>query len=357
MGTGFDSFWALLLVLTRRPEQGEKADAEDTKYEDGDPNFRKLEKYLESWNQEPNLDCKGFSRRFANKLMNQRAIAAIAGTIVIGGALGVAVAQNSSVVESASTEALEASALQEMTASQMLSYLKEQGTPYIVETTNIPKNRKFEVNFNGVKGEALVKSVAKALDMQATLTDGVYVLKPNTGRFFTPDNFEHDFDFDFDHMHAPHSFDWDEKMTPEQKAKFEAEMKEFGKHMKELGEKIKVKVLDSDEMKKMREEIALTMPKIKDLKSLEDLEKELAKELKDIKDIEPKTFVRLRNTSKLIDSVTESQWKLIEKQGYLLISDLTPAQRELIGLDDKNPSDFSLSISKDGKKLVIKSKE
>lgn len=61
------------------------------------------------------------------------------------------------------------------------------------------------------------------------------------------------------------------------------------------------------------------------------------------------------NMKKLLDSLTPAQWELSKKQGYLKLSDLTAAQRMLIG-DIKPSDDLTLSYSIDGKKITIKGK-
>jgi len=61
------------------------------------------------------------------------------------------------------------------------------------------------------------------------------------------------------------------------------------------------------------------------------------------------------NMKKLLDSLTPAQWELSKKQGYLKLSDLTAAQRKLIG-DIKPSDDLTLSYSIDGKKITIKGK-
>lgn len=61
------------------------------------------------------------------------------------------------------------------------------------------------------------------------------------------------------------------------------------------------------------------------------------------------------NMKKLLDSITPAQWELSKKQGYLKFSDLTPAQRKLIG-DVEASDDMTLSYSIDGKKITIKGK-
>ncbi len=57
------------------------------------------------------------------------------------------------------------------------------------------------------------------------------------------------------------------------------------------------------------------------------------------------------NVEKLLDSLTDEQWKKQESQGYLSLNDLTAEQRELLG---NPPSPFEMSVEVRGKRLVIK---
>lgn len=339
--------------------------------------------------------------------MNKRFISALAGTIVIGGALGVAIAQNKAVAELNGPQPRPG--IQEMTAGQMLNYMKEQGTKYIVETTDIPKNRKFEVNLTSTNPDEVAKAIAKALDMQAVKEGNVWVFKQDDlahGFHFGPG----DMDFDFDMKDMPfidgkafafsgeefkeleklkdlHGKEWDQ-MTPEEKAKFEKTMAEFGKKMGEFGEKMgKMKIelkgmdgkafkFDSDtfkelhgkewekmspeekaefekEMAEMKKELSEMKVEINGMNS-EEFKKDMERMKAEIKKgIHDGMKVHIENTDKLIKSISADQWKLMETQGHLKLSDLTKEQLELLG-NPKGDGEFNISISRDGKKLVIK---
>jgi|GEM_PF-3275723 len=320
--------------------------------------------------------------------MNKRFISTLAGTIVIGGALGVAIAQNKAVSEANGPQPRPG--IQEMTAGQMLNYMKEQGTKYIVETTDIPKNKKFEVNLKSTNPDEVAKAVAIALDLQAEKEGNVWVFKSY--------DFPHTFDFDMDSMPQfdSESFknfkgfegkEWNQ-MSPEEQAQFEKSMAEFGKQMGEFGEKMgKLKIelkgmdgkmfqFDSDTFKELHGkewEKMSAEEKAKFEKEMAELKKSLSEMKVEINGMNSEEFIKdmermkadikkgvregmkvhIENTDKLIKSISGDQWKLMETQGHLKLSDLTPAQRELLG-NPKGDGDFNISISRDGKKLIIK---
>lgn len=335
-----------------------------------------------------------------------RAISAIAGSIIVAGALGVAVAQNTAVAEA--NKPLPTPGVQEMTAGQMLNYMKEQGTKYIVETTDIPKDKKFEVNLGSSNPDEIAKAVAKALDMRATKEGNVWIFKDQD---FSHDfHFNNDFDFDFDMPEMPFMdgkafmFDGDmfkgfenlkglegkewDQMTPEEKAKFEKAMKEFSEKMKVFGEKMgnmkfefkgadgKAFKFDNDSFKnfkgkdwdkmtpeekeKFEKEMAKVKEELKNMKieingmNTEEFKKDMERMKSELKnEIKDGVRVHIESTDKLIASITDKQWELMKSQGHLKLSDLTNAQRELIG-NPKGGDDFNITIQRDGKKIVIR---
>lgn len=312
-----------------------------------------------------------------------RAVTAIAGTIVVAGALGVAIAQNSAVAEANAPSPLLGK--QEMTATQMLNYMKEQGTKYIVETTDIPKDRKFEVNFGSANKDDIAKAVARALELEAVKEGEVWVLKDTItvpGFPMIPPGM-HGKAFSFGHGQ-----DWD-KMSPEEKAQFEKEMAEFSKHMQEFGESMKDFQFDfemppmdfhfngkdfdkmtPEEKAEFEKEMAKLKEELKNMKfefkgfDKDQLDKEMAKvkiEIEKAKseagkargEAEKAMKFHVENMEKFMGSITDKQWELMKSQGYLKLSDLTKAQRELIGNPDGS-EEFNFTVERDGKKLVIK---
>jgi hypothetical protein len=339
--------------------------------------------------------------------MNKRFISALAGTIVVGGALSVAIAQNKAVADANGPSPRPG--IQEMTAGQMLNYMKEQGTKYIVETTDIPKEKKFEVNLTSTKPDEVARAVAKALDMRATKEGNVWVFKNDEEAHmfsFGPGDMNFDFEFkdmpqfdgkafafsdeDFKELKNLKGFegkDWNQ-MTPEEKAKFEKIMAEFGEKMKVFGEKMgnmkfefkgpdgKAFKFDNDtfknfkgknwdkmtpeEKEKFEREMAKVKEELKNMKveingkNSEEFKKDMERMKDEIKkSVHDGMAIHIENTDKLIKSISTDQWKLMETQGHLKLSDLTKEQLELIG-NPKGDGDFNISISRDGKKLIIK---
>ncbi len=331
--------------------------------------------------------------------MNKRFISALAGTIVIGGALSVAIAQNKAVADAFGPSPKPG--VQEMTAGQMLNYMKEQGTKYIVETTDIPKNKKYEVNLTSTNPDDVAKAIAIALDLQAEKEGNVWIFKNQDfshGFHFGPDDFNFEmpdmpefdgkaFMFDKDMMKEFKGFEgkeW-EQMSPEERAKFEKAMDEFGKQLGDKLGKMKIELkgldgkefkFDSDAFKKFHgkdwekmspeekaqfeKEMSEMKKHLKEMKveingmNSEEFKKDMERMKEDIKaGVKDGMKVHIENTDKLLKSISGDQWKLMETQGHLKLSDLTPAQRELLG-NPKGEGDFNISISRDGKKLVIR---
>jgi len=321
--------------------------------------------------------------------MNRRLVSTIAGTIIIGSAIGIAVAQVKSVADANAPE-MELVA-QEMTAGEMINYLKEQGAPFIIETTDIPKDRKFEVHLKGASPEDSIKAVAEALNLNVK----------KKGNTFVMEDPKRDTDFNFEFMHPGQDhpmfmfkgegfegfgesmgklFDdpefWkelegkDEKdWTPEQKAKFEAKMKEFEKRMESFGENFKFEFDEgkmkafTEKMEKMGKDFEFKFDE-KHLKEMEEHAKafkfdskkmeERMKEMEErIKKDTDGLRVRIMDTEKLLDSITDAQWKLMKERGHLKISDLTPAQKEMLGGLKGDHGDLNISITSKGKTLKI----
>ncbi len=61
------------------------------------------------------------------------------------------------------------------------------------------------------------------------------------------------------------------------------------------------------------------------------------------------------NIGQLMDSLTPEQWALHERQGYLRVEDLTPAQRALLGSLPESAHTWSITVVINGKKLTLKS--
>jgi hypothetical protein len=264
--------------------------------------------------------------------MNKRFTSALAGTILIGGALGVAVAQNKAVAET--NGPLPAPSPQSMSAGEMINYLKEQDTKFIVETTKVDPNKKFEVNLKGLSSDEAAKAIAQALDLAAVKEGNVWVLRDGMPFGFTFNGMD-GLDFDFEEMKELRGLSELkelkelEKMNFEFKGLSEEQRKEMEKAMKEVEKSLsKIKIeINEGELKGLGEKIR--------------------------KEVGTATRIELKRIDDLIKSITSDQWKLMEKQGHLKLSDLTPAQKELLGNPQGN-EEMSITINRDGKKLTIK---
>lgn len=122
-------------------------------------------------------------------------------------------------------------------------------------------------------------------------------------------------------------------MTDAERKAFEESMKKLREEMKRLPDDIRVHVAPlTDEQKK-----ALDRVKV---------------ELKDLPKV-PKVPVVLNkdNIGQLLKSMSPAQRAKHDKEGFLKLSDLTAAQKKLLG----NPSGtFTISVNMDGQKLTIK---
>lgn len=237
--------------------------------------------------------------------------------------------------------------MQDVSAGKVFEWLRNQGLNFVIDTTDIPSDRKVSVNFKSVDGRTAIESVAEALNLSWTKKGDVYVLKPGHMAFVAPF--------------------MGEKMTDEERAKLEKEMAELGKRFEGFKAfSMDGKEFDHEAFAKKMEEFGKRMGEKFEGKafvfgpeSMEKFEKELAEGLKGLeglKDLDkmimPKIRLHLDNLKKFFDSLTDEQKKLMERQGHLKPSDLTPAQREMLGgisADDK----VNLWFNHDGKKVRI----
>lgn len=276
--------------------------------------------------------------------MNKRFTSALAGTILIGGALGVAVAQTKAVAEA--NAPLPAPAPQSMSAGEMINYLKEQDTKFIVETTKVDPSKKFEVNLKGLSSDEAAKAIAQALDLAAIKEGNVWILRDGMPFGFTFNGMD-GLDFDFEELKELQGLSELKNLKELQGLSELKNLKELEKmnfEFKGLSEQ------QQKEMEKAMEEVEKALSKVKieinegELKGLEE---------KIRKEVGAATRIELKRIDDLIKSITSDQWKLMEKQGHLKLSDLTPAQRELLG-NPKGDDEISITIDRDGKKLTIK---
>ncbi len=163
---------------------------------------------------------------------------------------------------------------------------------------------------------------------------------------------------------------------PELTKKLQAQIEEMLKGVKELKGQFQFK-LDPKEMGEAMKGFKFDGKSMKPLdpKMMEKLQKEIAESMKGLKGLDGKMFVmpapgkewsgvpgfkkpsfafEKANLEKLMKSLTPAQKQLMDKRGYLVPTDLTPSQIELIG-ELPMGKDWSISFSLNGQKLSIKS--
>ena len=134
---------------------------------------------------------------------------------------------------------------------------------------------------------------------------------------------------------------------------------EVEKAMKQAHEEMK-KAFDGKAFKEIKDFKGMTPKEKAELeKELSNLHKDLkktfdGKEWKELENFKGKGFfMNDANFSELLRSLTPAQKEKHKKQGYLNLSDLTPAQRKMLG-SSGNEGSFTISFSKDGEKVTIK---
>ncbi|MCW5936304.1 MAG: hypothetical protein KIT11_03235 [Fimbriimonadaceae bacterium] len=205
----------------------------------------------------------------------------------------------------------------DVSGSELIKWLKDQGVSFAAETGGFDKGR-YSVNIVNRPLSEAVEAIAEILGMSVNKHGGVYTLKPGFAfgtKSIAPDmkNF---------------TFDTKELQKSMEKLRAMPELKEFKglERMPEL-----------KELEKLR-----AMPELKELdpearKALEEaLGSVRGLKLEDLKPGVTPLRVKLgpENMSRLLDSLTPEQKKLNEEQGFLKYDDLTPQQRELLGGSD-----------------------
>ncbi|MCB0825810.1 MAG: LytR C-terminal domain-containing protein [Armatimonadetes bacterium] len=274
--------------------------------------------------------------------------------------------------------------LDDVTAQQLLDMLKKKGYRFIVETTNIPKDKTFSVNVVGGSEKAVIGAVARALGLSVEKSDDIYVLRDGFAMPFVWSGEGGDgakaFSFNFNDMFDEETLEKmrqefkNEKgreMTPEERAEFEKAMESVQKlhfdfdkeHLKGLDEEIlrsmKEHGLDKEHMKKLSEK----------------LKKEIGEEGVFVMPFDDEDFsgdrssiristdgngkgIKINNGAikKLLDSVTPSQKEKMARDGFLSVKDLTKQQLEILGNPDLD-SIREIVIDQDGKKIRIVGKK
>lgn len=251
-------------------------------------------------------------------------------------------------------------------ASDVLSWMKSAGVNFVVETSEVPKDKKLTVHIKGQPMDKAIESIADALGMTWTKKGQIYTLKNGEGvinwNTISPDK-----NGQWKIFSEPlGGEDWEKFREDLKGFKFDADtfpstkiLKLDGKEFKVLQEKLKEMPglkLELDKLKGFREFDAKDLEKLKEpFKEMPRLKLELDK-LKDLK-LPDMSGVKigLGTIGKLAESLTPEQIAKNEKNGHLTFEDLTPEQRDMLG-DWSKDSQFTITVSRDGKTVTIKSK-
>jgi len=202
-------------------------------------------------------------------------------------------------------------------------------------------------------GKALSPEQMKQFELHMkSLGDHIKILTPKAGFKMAPMNEKERkaFEESMKSLHEslkvmPKSFEG-MKLSDKERKELELEMKKLHEEMKALPGEIKMFKLDGKEFQGMSEA---------DRKEFEKSMKDLKIELKDVHGLAkvPSAPVALKSASmkELMKSLTPDQRAKHERQGYLKLSDLSGAQKKMLGNPNGN---FTISVNMDGQKLTIK---
>lgn len=271
-----------------------------------------------------------------------------------------------------------------VTAQQLLDILKKKGYRFIVETSNIPKDKTFSVNVVGGSEKSVIGAVARALGLSVEKSDDIYVLRDGFAMPFvwSGDGKEgsNAFSFNFDEMFDKetlekmrHEFKNEKgrQMTPEEREKLEKALQSIPKvHFQ----------FDDKDMKGLHEEIEKSLKESGlDKANLKELNEKLKKlhgeggvfvmPFGDESNSEGRSVIRISTDGngkgikinngaikRLLDSVTPAQKEKMANAGFLSVKDLTKEQLEILGNPDLD-SIREIVIDQDGKKIRIVGKK
>lgn len=236
--------------------------------------------------------------------------------------------------------------LNDATPQQVFDQLRAAGLNFVVETNGIEKGKRLTLNLQGQPADKALAAVAEALGLSVAKKGDVYTLKPGWGGIVAPEVWSGEMPKDWEKEWSEHAERF--RVAPRvwafgPKGEFNFEGKEL---TPEQREKIEKALEDLPDVKIEIDRALKDLPKIP-AEARESIDKAMADRARAFK-------FEGANLTKVMESLTNEQWELHERQGHLKPSDLTPAQRELLGA--KGEGDFSITIDKDGKKLTIKSK-
>ncbi|MBV6490365.1 MAG: hypothetical protein KJZ62_05220 [Fimbriimonadaceae bacterium] len=233
--------------------------------------------------------------------------------------------------------------------SEVLDWLASENVSFVADSEAFG-DRKLTANFVNQPLKDVIAAIASALDGQWTRNGSVYSLKLKfdflelgpSGRDFT--------------FVGPDVFKMGDKnlLSEESLKEMQKAMEEAHKAIKE---RIDVRVLDKEIVEKLRSEKSLDRAEelLKELKTLPKFEGDFI--IPDL--VLPKIgggdamILNLSKVEKLLSTLTAEQKTTMEKNGHLKYSELTQAQKEILG---KVPTgNWSIVFEGQGKRLAIKS--
>jgi len=241
--------------------------------------------------------------------------------------------------------------LNQVTAKEAIDWLKSKGLNFVIDTTDIPADRKVTINLSNVSGEDAVKAVAKALGLNYEMEGKTYVLRPESNfRVWRGEMSEAD----------------KERLQSELKGRvrvftdgnseqWEKEMEEFGKRMEQWGEEFgkKFESMGKDgfkfELRGDGKEFSMDLSEIE--KHLKDLKIPAMPNMPKL----PRVMIQLPEIKKLLENLTPEQRAQMERDGEITLRDLTPGQREALGMKG-DMGDVEITISKDGTRIRVETK-
>ncbi len=262
-------------------------------------------------------------------------------------------------------------------AKEVFGWLQKKNVNFVVDDSQLPANKTITLNLQNQAMEDVLEAIGSALGGRFEKRKGIYVYQSGDSRMLLTEMKA----LDSTRMALPRMRIEtlpSRPMSPEEKKKFDASMKKFEAEMKQFGEKMEKsfgpefeKQFNSKEMElKLNKAFGPDFEKRMEEfgKSFEGMGKQFElhfkdfdKDFKDL-DLDLKELSKLGETIEvtvkekdvdgLLKSLTPEQKKLQEDRGYLLLKDLTAAQRKHFPGEMKGK--FEISIVKDGQKLTIK---
>ncbi len=273
-------------------------------------------------------------------------------------------------------------------AKEVFGWLQKKNVNFVVDDSQLPANKTITLNLQNQAMEDVLEAIGSALGGRFEKRKDIYVFQAGEGRGYRQLKRTVD--------PARPAAPWmrietlpSRPMSPEEKKRFDASMQKFEAEMKRFGEKMEKDFGPEFEKKFNSKEFELKMDKAfgpefqkrmeefgksfegfgKSFEGMgkqfeldfKDFDKEFEKDFKDF-DIDLKGLKKLgetvevtvkeKNVDELLKSLTTEQKKLQQDRGYLLLKDLTAAQRKHFPGEMKGK--FEISIVKDGQKLTIK---